>query len=669
MNQNRLLKICGFLLTLAVCSFFIFYIHTVTYQTGVRGKVYDVAPDRVEKQGLVAGEPVKIPYHSEYEKLRGLTLFFAAEEFAETDAVSLLVTLSDARTGELLAEKPCLLFTDTPEPELSVVFDAILPGLSGRELSIAVTLQKEAAARGRLFLKTLPKENGSLPLLSVTRAGKTPYSTAATLVATLVSALVCAAYLLFAKRSLFSKLGLPRLYLIFATGLGLLYMFFLPVGSAPDEPLHLYKAYEISNQFLGVSAPEGLRLRADDAAVDLRSFSFDRTGFSGYYGQMFSGLSDGTLVEADGLPVSTASAGYYLLPALGITLGRLLGLGTTLTLLLGRLFSLALFTLSCFLAVKLAPFAKSLFFVWGILPITLQQAMSYSYDSPVFSACVLVTALSFRLLYAPPEDPKKKLVLLSSLIFMALLLFTVKEHALAPVSLLALLLIPKWFRDHRELVEKQRQRLSRNQKLLAAVLAAGLLFLIGLFAVRWLLRITRPENMNTFYVEWAEENAYSFGYLLTHPGPAVFTLMETFFAMADTYLSQLLGGALGWVDGHDYRTPLTVVLIYGVLLVLASVRKQREQSGVRMGQRLYCWLMALLVCGFAVMGMWLQWTPMSSAVILGVQGRYFLPALLCALPVLRSDGASVSEQSDRGILFAAVALHLPVVVSVFHSVV
>ena len=69
------------------------------------------------------------------------------------------------------------------------------------------------------------------------------------------------------------------------------------------------------------------------------------------YDELFDGVEDETMVVTEE-KISSAKGYLYVLPSIGITLGRLLHFGTSMMYLLGRLFNYALFVLVGFFAIR-----------------------------------------------------------------------------------------------------------------------------------------------------------------------------------------------------------------------------------------------------------------------------------------------------------------------------
>jgi hypothetical protein len=185
--------------------------------------------------------------------------------------------------------------------------------------------------------------NNELPPSMVISSGKDAFCgaiNAAYLLLFVIAAIVLA-LVLFTQ-----NLNLPTVYLISILGLGLIVSTLIPLMAAPDEATHLYIAYDISNNLLGIdpSANGTLMMRYDDAFRYYESENIGRAYLNTYFDSFFVGIDNSQLIDS-GVYVADSPFYLHIFAALGITVGRLLGLGTTLTFMLGRWLNLLVFGL------------------------------------------------------------------------------------------------------------------------------------------------------------------------------------------------------------------------------------------------------------------------------------------------------------------------------------
>ena len=171
--------------------------------------------------------------------------------------------------------------------------------------------------------------------------------------------------------------------------------------SGYDEPAHVDTAYRYSNDMLlkGHSTEDGGYLRrGEDSIAGLTYGKTTMTQYRTVFDKFFDISDDNELVEVQGRDVSQPAYVYFP-SALAITIARIVHLGQIPTLYLGRFFNLIAFLSIVYLAIKKMPIGKVTMFIVALLPMTLQQATSFSYDAIINALAFLYTCL----LYTSPS--------------------------------------------------------------------------------------------------------------------------------------------------------------------------------------------------------------------------------------------------------------------------
>ncbi len=474
--------------------------------------------------------------------------------------------------------------------------------------------------------------------------------------------------LLFVK-----KAALPRVFAPAALLLGLLFGLAFPVGAVPDELVHADMAYLSVNRILGVedTPAQGqfsnvyqrvdTAMRQEDARehallTSEPSLSHYRVVLAGakfWYGEEDSLPVPQTLVDLNVSPVLYAPA------VAGMLLGRVVHLGYYPMLLLGRLCMLLFYVGMVWWALKLLPFGKAAVFVTALLPMSLHLACSLSYDATILALSFPLFASVMDMAYgARPRVTWAQVVRTAVL---AALLAGCKVGAYLPLVFLVLLIPRDRFakRGYRAL-------------LLCSLLAVGLLacVLSNLDAVA----ATASGKLVCDLIAPAEEK-FTVSYLLTEPLSALRLMARTVLFNADDYAVTCVGGSLGWLNVPVSRA---VIFAFFALMLFSCLHPQAEPMPVlRPGRRLLFLVPPALTALIFLVGMLLWWTPVDSPVILGIQGRYFLPVLPCLilfLPRVTLSGTlRLSEktalplgvQPDRVIAFLATLLAVCALASLY----
>ena len=408
--------------------------------------------------------------------------------------------------------------------------------------------------------------------------------------------------LLLASFFLFAKLGnnIEKVFLLCVLMLGIAYMTVLPAESAPDEDRHIISAYHLSNIMLGGPEPEGslVYFREKDLSGLYGEYPNGHTYVS-MYGNFFSDSPGENYVLLEKDFIIQTPFWTYLPQALGISLGRVLNCNGTVTILLGRLFSLFFFAgVTCF-AIKILPFGKNILLAVSLLPMTMELAASYSYDSMIIALTFLYIALMCRLIFA------KEALVIQDIVLPAIVLAMLSPHkyVYTPLALLSLFLPGEKYKAKKE-----------------KWISVGILF--GGTALV-LLSLMGGERI---YVPNLDTTEYrTIGYCLRNPKEVIGVYVYTVLRLTPYYVSSMVGMFLGWLE---MNMPQEVLLLSLLNLFMAAVKTDSEDRVLIKNRHYFAFLMCFGAVVFATLtAMLLVWTPSWSRQIEGVQGRYFLPVL------------------------------------------
>ena len=447
--------------------------------------------------------------------------------------------------------------------------------------------------------------------------------------------------------------------------LGCMYLFVLPPLSAPDEIAHFSSAYAISNQMMGMERTDEygfVLMRKEDEFlqnVELVSGSEERTSLGRTLTEdTWQKIVDraAPLLVSDEQKVMVSSVNgqnhttpvSYLVPAIGITLGRLLGINCIALAFLGRFMNLLFYAAMVYGSVKVLPFGKLILFGVSILPMALHLAASYSYDTFLMGMCFFFGSYCLHLAFAKPEVSWKDILILA-----------VMAAAFGPCKMVyavmmgfALLIPVKKFGNWKTWTISA-----------AAVLAA--------FGAAMVLvnrtTITNYAVSTDTYVEWAEETTYSFSWILHNPMNFARVMYDSLVHLGDEWSLQLFGSMLGNLD-PVLSVPFAVTIGMAVCLVLLSLRNAGEELYLKGWHKAWICFLAF-GCLLGLMGaMLIAWTPISSPVVEGVQGRYLLPVIPFVFMCLKSDKVVRTAGSDEALVFIMCAMDCYVLLRLFSIV-
>lgn len=179
-----------------------------------------------------------------------------------------------------------------------------------------------------------------------------------------------------------------------------------PFAGVPDEHAHYWKSWSIA---LGqINCGSGNEIPA--SAHELPGVFPPAVQISGGATRYVFGATAEKLFEKDtdalavGVKAACAAPPLGFLPqAFGLRVGKMLRFSALGDLFLARICNLLVSALLVSLAIRIIPFGKIVLLVVGLLPMTIQQFSSLSYDALHISSCLLFIAYVVKLSSNPQE--------------------------------------------------------------------------------------------------------------------------------------------------------------------------------------------------------------------------------------------------------------------------
>lgn len=382
---------------------------------------------------------------------------------------------------------------------------------------------------------------------------------------------------------------------------GLLYLFAVPMLQVSDEPQHYLRSYEIAC----LQSPKALSETDVGDVMDGNlipdGFSdFAKTGYSQLAGMWDERISK-QRPQAYSFPGSALYSPFTYLPqAFGIFIARLFSSRSLVLLYAGRIGNLLIVALLTMLAVRLFPFAKTLPMLLLLVPIYVHKAGSMSADGLTLAVVLLFLSYVLHLQYAAGGTLRSR-----QLVPLYVLVFFLSQCKIVylPVCLFFFVISPDRFGS--------RKRYFCNlTALVVLAVAAGL---------GWLVISSRYLSVG--YQSSSEQIAS----VLADPLGYVRVLLRTVKEQGKTLLEQMMGIGMG-VGG--VRNSRLLTYSYLIVLLIAAFFFKRGENPLQ--QKRDVWLALLAAFGVAMLtftALYVQWTTPGNPVIMGLQGRYFLPVL------------------------------------------
>ncbi len=413
----------------------------------------------------------------------------------------------------------------------------------------------------------------------------------------------------------------------------LFYIFVFTPSSVPDEPLHYTTAYHISNvmMFNSGDTQNGIKMRAEDAefvkksSIALGSEEYAFTQENNYLlcksKEMI--ITENSFIEGKNI--------VYAANAFGITIARLIGLSAYWTFQMGRIFNILLFVLALCFSIKIVPFGKVSLSAIALLPINLHIMASNSYDVFTFSAVLLLFTYIMKLSFSETKIGIKELLLLAVLICLAV------PHKVVYIAVAAIVLI----------IPKENFKTPKLHFLFKVLL--GIIAVVSILV----LQFANTSKLTSDSVTNSLSEGYSISYVLTHLKETALLIFNSIVNLGDFYLKSMVA-YFGW---FQLEIPWLLCMPYIVLLFVCFMRSENEPKPLKPYERLYSVLLFCVAFLLIELLLLIDHTPKGSGMVLGVQGRYFIPALPLIFLAIRNNSITIKKNSENLLLFLSVFLN------------
>lgn len=628
------------IIIISILSLMTFFLAIIVYARCVRYADYNINLGNVEKAvKLKENDTISQTYSLESGKLIGFAFVLSTENNGEKEISSSYIVkgkLYDETTQTLIGEQELELSGQMNDSYMQFEFDDAYKVNVGDIVRAEMKVQKLSDNDG-LYVNLLEQQNfesarvnnqavdGTFKVVyQMTRMDY--YSLAAMFVIIISGILAIAVYSLI---FIYKKTPIEYLYIIIAVVVGTIYFILIPLGQAPDEYTHIETAYDVANVVLGYEHGTDIEMRNCDLEDTIITNDYTREIYDIYMDRLLHdhNISDTGSGMFGDTPLSTNRYLYYP-AALGMIIGRLLKLGTIPMMFIGAVFNYIVYVIVAFYSIKKIPFGKTMILLFSILPITMQQVTSYSYDSGILTLSVLIFAMAIRVAYAENLQKRDFIILAIASILIA----PVKNGAYFFIILLNLLPLARF-----------RKTNKKRFRLILGIMGISTLMLIFPI-VRNMINSANGGTLMNGYVSWADEPGYTVSYLLGNPTALVEICWNTLIDNFSYYIYTMIGGSLGWLN---IDIPWWIIIALIACLFITAMKKENEAFDLKPWIRCLFAIIALYSIACTAAAMLLDWTPISYKEILGIQGRYFLPVLMPLLYVMRGNWVKTNENAEK----------------------
>lgn len=430
--------------------------------------------------------------------------------------------------------------------------------------------------------------------------------------------------------------------------IGAFYLFVFPPNSAPDESVHFRAAYQNVDALLGQTSADvkNVTIRAADEKVitDYSRFP-DAHTYEHFRQELFKPLPPGGTELIDVNRPSGVPHPYIYFPqTLGMLLGLALHVNALWLYLLGRIFNLVFYAVCVWLSVKLMPVGKGVIAVMALWPMSMELAASLNSDVYTIALAFLAISQYMRIAYADGPARIRELVLL--LATMALL--GPPKVVFLPMMMLA------FFMPGRCFSSRKAAALYRGSVAVVFIITT----LITLYVY-----IHRADG-GVPVVTFMGQQVYTINDLFADPLLFAKMCYRTIILYLEYFLNSMIGSDLGWIE---IRINKIVIEAFLALAVIGAFKTSASEKTLLARDRLQFIAIFLLSAFSMAIVMFVSWTPLGSWNIIGLQGRYFLPAfpLFILFAARWKMPVRPAWLSDRNLILVACCLNVFVLVSAY----
>lgn len=420
-------------------------------------------------------------------------------------------------------------------------------------------------------------------------------------------------------------------------GTGLIMLLIMAPSSQPDETYHYGSAMKLSNIILGKKEVSSI----PDYLKQVTSHQNYNDTYLKLLENNISDQDDTAIFWLSGTDYLQYPQGY-LAPAIGMTLGRLLGLSQIYIYELARLFTLLSYIGMAMIAIRLIPGNKLLMLMICIIPMSMHQAVSTSRDVLVNGMSLIYFAHYMRLIYRKKPYTWGHAVIS----FLMLAFFGPVKVVYCVLAVLVLLIPANHFRN-------------RWDRLLKVIFVP-----VCTFAFLLIMERTNLE-LNLTASTWdGLTDYYHLQFVFEHPARFVRLVLGHMVLRCWNFLQEAVGVRLAGlsVNISDY-----LVVAYMIILVLAAIRHEDDEPILITRQRWVLFLTAIIGYGLLTSAFVFANTLYGRTEVAGIQGRYlipFIPLLLFAV-----DGKKVvAHFSNYKLWYAVWVIELGFIVDVMSQI-
>lgn len=436
------------------------------------------------------------------------------------------------------------------------------------------------------------------------------------------------------------NIEIEKVFVFVAFFAGVIFAFVTPFGQEPDGWYHFTRSMDVSmgNIFLPFFDNNGssaIMLLPDN----INSIGFRKINPNGMEGTLYMDNVKSLYFSENIVPMEGMGGFcslFYLPQAVGLCVARILGLSAYGYMFCGRITNLLAYVCLTYIGLKKMPVFRNIFLVIALLPMTIFQAASFSYDAVLCGLCFLFIGLCFNYAYEKECLSWRNVLILGCILALLLLC----KYVYVCIGLLVFIIPIRKFGQLKD------YGIAFVIALLPIIMMIGFLLLnSGVFAT--------PVSSQTVS-EPAQISQLSF--ILQNPVFGIKVFVRTCLLYFCFYVEQL--NTLGWLN-YTLGVLEFLMPIFMVVVAMLDTKEYKEEI-LPLHRCLYFITFAVVVAA-GMLGLYLMdgiANPVGAPTIQGYQGRYTIPVLMLLLAAMTSKSIEnkMKNFSHNVVAFMGIAL-------------
>lgn len=403
------------------------------------------------------------------------------------------------------------------------------------------------------------------------------------------------------------KFSYEKFFLFISLIFGFLYILILPPFQSVDEANHFFRGYELlsgkmtalkTNNFLGDYLPVSL-----DELASRYSFLIKNNNAK---------ITLTTIIDSGKIKLQKEKTKFtnfqntalyspvcYFPQIPGMYAAKKMNLNPLAIFYAGRLSNLLFFTLIIYFSIKITPIYKLPMLILALMPMSLSLGGALTSDVTLIGLNFLWIALILKMIFQKEIIKTFQIILLTIL---AIILVLCKSYfILVPL----VFLLPK-------------SNFQNFKKYLIGLFSV--LFFSLIFFLLWQKVISGLYvNLNSSADLTAQMN-----FIISHPFYYLAVLFKTLIVKTPRIIITMIG-VLGW---QDTRLDFLTYILYPILVILSVFIENNMDFSLKKWQKIILLLTFMLSVFFIFTTMYLMWSNVGGSIILGINGKYFIPVVI-----------------------------------------